>query len=96
MLIGQIWCQSPCHLLCDDGQQGLCCRLATGRMVGRLACSLRILPQTLDPGGPHILTLNIYYHFLVILLYRPFYQRQGTLSDGVINQTAIRRCNSAR
>ena len=61
-----------------------------------LPAPLRILPQTIDPGGPHILTLNIYYHFLVILLYRPFYQSQGTLSDGVINQTAIRRCNSAR
>ncbi|GAA5863052.1 hypothetical protein JCM3774_001405 [Rhodotorula dairenensis] len=50
-----------------------------------LPAELRIAPQTSRPPAPHIIMVNVYYQFCVILLHRPFPQ----------NESAIKRCSSA-
>ncbi|GAA5948610.1 hypothetical protein JCM21900_005189 [Sporobolomyces salmonicolor] len=57
--------------------------------------SLRIAPQTIKPPPAHIITLHLMYHFVVILLHRPYYSRHNSATNHPINDVAIKRCNAS-
>ena len=56
--------------------------------------NLRVMPQTVKPPAPHILTVNLYFHFLITLLYRPYYLGAWA-NDEILDQTATLRCHSS-
>ncbi|GEM10769.1 cytoplasmic protein [Rhodotorula toruloides] len=59
-----------------------------------LPVDLRIAPQTSKPPPPHVCMLNCMYQFCIILLHRPYYVRHNS-PNVPINDSAIKRCNSA-
>ncbi|GAA5982315.1 hypothetical protein JCM5350_006141 [Sporobolomyces pararoseus] len=59
--------------------------------MSKLPSQLRIPPQLTKPPAAHIIMLNALYHFITILLYRPYYN----YSDSSISDIAVKRCNSA-
>ncbi|BGP19681.1 hypothetical protein JCM10213v2_007777 [Rhodosporidiobolus nylandii] len=61
-----------------------------------LPMDLLIAPQTTRPPAPHIIMLNCMYHFVVILLHRPYYTRLPNIdANSTINDIAVQRCNAA-
>ncbi|BGP02993.1 hypothetical protein NBRC10513v2_006720 [Rhodotorula toruloides] len=60
-----------------------------------LPVDLRIAPQTSKPPPPHVCMLNCMYQFCIILLHRPYYVRHNSPNNVPINDSAIKRCNSA-
>ncbi|GAA5831344.1 hypothetical protein JCM5353_008564 [Sporobolomyces roseus] len=61
--------------------------------MSKLPDSLRVPPQLTKPPPGHVILLNALYHFVVILLYRPYYNlKENSLP---IHDVAVKRCNAA-
>ncbi|GAA5900029.1 uncharacterized protein JCM6883_006067 [Sporobolomyces salmoneus] len=60
--------------------------------MSKLPASLRIPPQLTKPPPSHVIMLNALYHFVIILLYRPYYNNTDQLP---IHEIAVKRCNAA-
>ncbi|GAA5881803.1 hypothetical protein JCM16303_006460 [Sporobolomyces ruberrimus] len=60
--------------------------------LSKLPSQLQIPPQLTKPPPAHIILLNALYHFVTILLYRPYYNHQNQLD---LNEVAVKRCNAA-
>jgi len=61
--------------------------------MSKLPDSLRVPPQLTKPPPGHVILLNALYHFVVILLYRPYYNLQGNSLP--IHEISVKRCNAA-
>ncbi|GAA6008086.1 hypothetical protein JCM11491_001876 [Sporobolomyces phaffii] len=60
--------------------------------MSKLPDQLRIPPQLTKPPPSHVILLNALYHFITILLYRPYYNHSDHLP---INDVSVKRCNAA-
>jgi hypothetical protein len=65
------------------------------KWLDMLPDSIRITAQMTRFPPAHVIVLHVYYHFMVLTLYRPYYLRQTSTVDLSITKTAVRRCNSA-
>lgn len=61
--------------------------------MSKLPDSLRVPPQLTKPPPGHVILLNALYHFVVILLYRPYYNLKENSQP--IHEVAVKRCNAA-
>ncbi|GAA6023162.1 hypothetical protein JCM10207_005747 [Rhodosporidiobolus poonsookiae] len=60
-----------------------------------LPVELRIAPQVTKPPAPAVILLSCFFHFVMILLHRPYYSRFNTGSNLPINDVAIKRANAS-
>ncbi|GAA5944992.1 uncharacterized protein JCM15063_000595 [Sporobolomyces koalae] len=58
----------------------------------KLPARLRCTPQLTKAPPGHVILLNAAFHFVTILLYRPYYNHSDSLA---INELAIKKCNAA-
>lgn len=53
--------------------------------------AFRIMPQTVSAPDGATIALNMFFHFVIILLYRPFYVSQSSTNDEAQVAMAIKR-----
>jgi hypothetical protein len=55
---------------------------------------LRVMPQTVSAPAA-VIVLNTYFHFVVMLLYRPYYYTEPKIEAEKERNLGIHRCSSA-
>ncbi len=57
--------------------------------------TIRIMPQTVSAPDLAVIALNAYFHFVVMLLYRPFYYSGPDAQEQPERLAGIKRCNAS-
>ncbi|ESK84965.1 fungal specific transcription [Moniliophthora roreri MCA 2997] len=69
--------------------------LQLGEWYSNLPAELAISPYSTKIPPPHVIMLHAMYHFVVILLHRPFYSRNRSPRQSALHDLSVSRCDTA-